>query len=376
MNNLVFSPQPKMDSAGGAAGILVIDIAALKRNYRRLSAASAPARAAAVVKADAYGLGAAKVVTAVYEEGCRHFFVALFSEALQLCSQLPLDVEIFVLNGLLPGSEYACAANNVTPVINSLEQLRQWSLTAHSLNRRLPAVLQFDTGMSRLGIPPEDRPAAKAYLQDSDKIDVRFIMSHLASADEPGSEQNAVQLANMKVIASEFPDIDVCFANSGAVFLGEAYRGVLTRPGIALYGGRPTADMHEPMEQVVGLQVAVAQTRTVQAGAKVGYSGTHIAKEEMRLATISAGYADGLPRSLSSRGAVFYRGTRLPIVGRVSMDSMTIDISCLPKDAIVHGSLVEVIGPHQTLEELASDAETISYEILTSLGRRYARRYV
>jgi alanine racemase len=351
-------------AARGASGYLTIDLAALADNYRLLAAKVAPAKASAVVKADAYGLGAARVAPILYAAGCRDFFVAHFGEAVPLRPILPADARLFVLNGLQPGNEPAAADAGITPVINSQEQLAAWKAVARDRSARLPAVLQFDTGMSRLGLPP---------LED---IDLLFIMSHLASADEPGNDQNEAQRAAMTTIAARYPSTTLCFANSGGVFLGASYHGVLVRPGVALYGGAPTAGVANPMKPVVRLDVAVVQTRTVPAGTRVGYGGTFTAKNEMRLATIAAGYADGLHRCLSDRGAVFYNGIRLPIVGRVSMDSMTVDISALPPGTLRLGSLVEVIGPHQTLEDLASAAGTISYEILTSLGRRYHRDYL
>ena len=360
---------------GGATGYLTIDLAALARNYERLSAEVAPARAVAVVKADAYGLGADRVCERLHAHGCRHFFVAQFGEALSLRPRLPADATIFVLNGLQPGNETACARDGIVPVINSLEQWRQWADAAKALGRRLPAVLQFDTGMSRLGLPPEDRAALAGLMAAERGIDVLFVMSHLASADEPESVQNADQLTEMRRAAAEFPGIDLCFSNSGGIFLGKDYHGVLARPGIALYGGAPTGGVANPMEPVVRLDVAVVQTRTVPAGARVGYSATHVTTAETRLAAISAGYADGLLRSLSSRGAVFYDAVRLPIVGRVSMDSIIVDITALPEGTLKLGSMVEVIGPNQPLEDIARDAGTIAYEILSSLGHRYLRRY-
>lgn len=372
---IVDSRALKLTIDNGACGYLTIDLAALCRNYDKLSTVVAPAKTAAVVKADSYGLGANQVSKALYARGCRHFFVAHFIEALRLRPQLPGDATIFVLNGLLPGNETACADGGIVPVINSLDQLQQWSETARSLQRRLPAVLQFDTGMSRLGIPPEDRNAVAAYLQASDDIDILFIMSHLASADEVAGRQNAEQLAEMRRAAAEFPQYDVSFANSGGIFLGGDFHGVLARPGIALYGGAPTSGVANPMEAVVRLDVAVVQIRTVPEGARVGYGGVHVTKGQTRLATIAAGYADGLPRSLSDRGAVYYDGVRLPIVGRVSMDSTTIDIGALPEGTLSFGSMVEVLGDHQTLDDLARDAGLISYEILTSLGHRFHRQY-
>ena len=369
---------PTLDAtthAGNATGYLTIDLAALARNYERLAAEVAPARAAAVVKADAYGLGAIRVSERLYAHGCRHFFVAQFVEALTLRPHLADDATVFVLNGLQPGNETRCAADGMVPVINSLEQWHQWAGAARVLGRRLPAVLQFDTGMSRLGVPPEDRAALAGLVSAEMGIEVLFVMSHLASADDADSMQNADQRDEMRRVAEEFPQFPVCFANSGGIFLGRDYHGALARPGIALYGGAPTAGRENPVEPVVSLDIAVVQTRTVPAGTRVGYSGTHVTTGVTRLATIAAGYADGLPRSLSSRGAVYCDGVRLPIVGRVSMDSITIDTSALPEGRLTLGSRVEMLGPNQTLEDVARDAGTISYEILTGLGHRYRRQY-
>jgi alanine racemase len=275
----------------------------------------------------------------------------------------------------MPGNESACARENIVPVVNSLEQWHAWSGTAKAFGRTLPAVLQFDTGMSRLGVPPEERAALAGLVTAGGGIDVLFLMSHLASADDPASGQNGDQRAEMDRVAAEFPAYDVCFANSGGIFLGKDYHGVLARPGIALYGGAPTGGRANPMEPVVRLDVAVVQTRSVPPGTRVGYSATHVTAGPTRLATIAAGYADGLPRSLSGRGAAYCDGVRLPIVGRVSMDSITIDISALPEGRVSLGSRVEILGPHQSLEDVARDAGTIAYEILTGLGHRYQRQY-
>lgn len=370
------NPAPARQRQAGATGYLTIDLAAISRNYEVIAAAVAPVKAAAVVKADAYGLGADRVAPALYRSGCRDFFVAQFGEAESLRPQLEADARIYVLNGLQPGAEIACAEAGIIPVLNSMEQYKRWKSTALAQGRILPAVLQFDTGMSRLGIPPEDRAAFATELAQSSAVEIRFIMSHLASADETDNGQNAQQLAEIRKIAAEFPQFGVSFANSGGVFLGADYHGILTRAGIAVYGGALTAGQSNPMQPVVRLDVAVVQTRTVPPGTLIGYGGTHAAKSEMRLATLAAGYADGLPRCLGDRGAVYYAGVRLPIVGRVSMDSVTIDITALPPGTLTLGSLVEVLGPHQTLEDLAKSAGTISYEILTGLGHRYHRDYL
>lgn len=361
---------------GGASGYLSIDLAALRDNYLALASKAPQAMTSAVVKADAYGLGADIVSPVLYDAGCRHFFVAHIDEALSLRLHIGSDAKIFVLNGLQPGNDGSCAALNVIPVLNGLAQVVQWSSQATSLGKTLPAALQIDTGMSRLGLSPDEVDALLAAPELLEGIDLTCIMSHLACADEPDHEVNALQLAAMRKTAKRFPGVPVCFANSGGIFLGTDYHNALMRPGIALYGGAPSAAHPNPMKPVVSLGVAVVQTRNVPAESFVGYGASLRTTQETRLATIAAGYADGLPRSLSGRGAAYFDGIRLPIAGRVSMDSITLDISALPEGALTHGSLVEIIGPNQTLEAIASDADTIAYEILTRLGQRYRRAYI
>lgn len=359
-----------------ACGVLTIDLAALVANYEELVRRAAPSRAAAVVKADAYGLGVAHVAPALYNAGCRDFFVAHFIEALRLKPYLRSDARILVLNGLLPGSEDDCAALGIVPVLNSLEQVANWSATAKALGKTLPAAIQVDTGMSRLGLEPQEVDTLLAEPERLDGVHVDIIMSHLACGDEPEHDANPRQLGRMKAIRKRFGDAKLSFANSAGIFLGEDYRGDLARPGIALYGGAPLDGHDNPMNAVVRLDIRVVQTRTVPEGAEIGYGASFVAKTEMRLATIAAGYADGLPRHLSNSGAAYFGGVRLPIVGRVSMDSIILDVTALEPGALKLGSMVELIGPHQSLEAIAADARTISYEILTSLGRRYDRRYL
>ncbi|WP_137129121.1 alanine racemase [Rhizobium sp. FY34] len=359
----------------GAPGIVTIDLQAIRRNYRRIATLVAPARASAVVKADAYGLGADKVAPALYDEGCRDFFVAQYHEALDLQPLLPADATLYVLNGLQPGIEADCARRAITPVLNSLEQVGRWRSAAQFAGRRLPALLQFDTGMSRLGMSPEEAEALASDDMLLSGIDIVYIMSHLACADEADDPHNAAQAEQMRRFSAMFPGVPVCFGNSAGSFLGETYRGALVRPGLALYGARPTDMLERPMEPVLTIEAAVVQTRTVPAGTSIGYSATHVTTETRRLATISLGYADGILRALSNRGAFFYENIRLPIVGRVSMDSTIIDISDLPEGALHLGSLVEFIGPHQSLEEVAELAGTISWEVLTSIGHRTFRQY-
>ncbi|WP_336801595.1 alanine racemase [Kaistia sp. MMO-174] len=356
-----------------AGGVLTIDLAALAENYRILCQTAAPTRVAAVVKADAYGLGAARVVPVLHEAGCRDFFVAHLIEARRLAAIRPRDSRLYVLNGLLPGGETVCANIGAIPVLNSLDQVQRWSALAIARAVTLEAVLQVDTGMARLGLSLAELQALAADPAALSGIRLTMIMSHLACADQPGHEASPTQLSVMQAASAFFPGLPVSFANSAGVFLGPDYRGALARPGIALYGGAPTVAGH-PMRPVVRLDVRVIQTRTVPAGTAVGYGGTHVTTGETRIATLAAGYADGLPRSLSNRGAAWFDGVRLPILGRVSMDSLMVDVTALPA-ALPPGALVELIGPSQTLDAIASDAGTISYEILTALGQRYHRHY-
>lgn len=358
-----------------APGQLTIDLGALRRNYQALGRRVTPARVAGVVKANAYGLDASLVAPALYAEGCRDFFVAQLSEALALRPILATDASLYVLNGLAPGAEETARAAGVIPVLNCLEQVDAWSALARTRGEELPALLQLDSGMSRLGLAPYEVDELSATPARLAGVRLLYVMSHLASADDPASAQNGAQLGAMNRLAAAFPGVPLCFANSGGIFLDPAFRGALVRPGIALYGAAPTASVPNPMEPVVRLDIRVVQTRTVPAGAKIGYGGAHVADAPMRLATLAAGYADGIPRHLSGCGALYFGATRLPIVGRVSMDSLTVDISALPEGAVSAGQMLEFIGPHQTLDDVAAAAGTISYEILTRLGTRYQRRY-
>lgn len=363
----------RLDPLVGAA-TLTIDLDALCRNYRTLRAVASPAAAAAVVKADAYGLGADRVAPALYREGCRDFFVAHLGEALALRPHLAPDARLYVLNGLQPGTEMLCAEAGIIPVLNSLRQVANWSsLGAAS---PLPAVLQVDSGMSRLGLSPEDARLLASQPSLLAGVQPLFLMSHLAHADAPDAQQNRDQLSAWEGLKALFPGLGFSFSNSGGVFLGPDFHGDLVRPGIALYGGLPSPLAEETVLPVVRLDVPVIQTRTVPAGTLIGYGGDFVSPAEMRLATIEIGYADGLPRSVGGKGAVYCNGVRLPFVGRVSMDSVVVDASALPAGSLELGSKVELIGPNQTIDQLAEAADTIAYEILTSLGRRFHRVYL
>lgn len=358
-------------AAAAAGGILTIGVEAIVANWRSLAARAAPARTAAVVKADAYGLGAVPLVRPLYDAGCRDFFVVALSEADLLRPMLPSDASIYVLNGLLPGTA-AAYGDGVVPVLNSLAQCRAWADATHG---RRPSVIQVDTGMSRLGL---DVAEQQSLVADPDLVaatGARLVMSHLACADEPDKPASGEQLAAFRAARQRLPGLAASLAASSGIFLGTDYHFDLTRPGASLYGIE-TSPRAEGIRPVVDLRVRVAQLREIEVGTSVGYGYTFRASRTVRLATLTVGYADGWWRRFSGgAGAVYFGDIRLPSVGRVSMDSCSVDVSALPVGALAEGDLVELIGPHQSVDDVARAAGTIGYEVLTALGHRYHRIY-
>lgn len=356
-----------------AGAILTIDLGAIRENYRRLRSRLDGVPAAAVLKADSYGLSAAAVAAALMDEGCDTFFVAHVSEAIALRPYVGDRVAMHVLNGLPPGAEDACLEAGAIPVLNSLEQIAAWRDTARRHDRRLPATLQVDSGMARIGLPPTDVERLAATPSALDGVETVLVMSHLACADEPPNPANEAQRREFERLRAMLPAAPASLANSSAIFLGPEYRFDLARPGAALYGINPVPGTPNPMRQAVRLEAKVIQTREVGAGAGIGYGHAFKPSAPLPTATISLGYADGWPRR--AEAAAWFDGVRLPFVGRVSMDSIILDISALPADRLKGGDLVELIGDRQTVDDIAALAGTIGYEILTSLGARFHRQY-
>ena len=360
-----------------AGARLTIDLDAIAANYGLIAQQAAPAAAGAVVKADAYGMGATRVAPTLAAAGCRDFFVAVLGEALDLKPALPQQARIYVLNGLPRGAEEMFVQAGLRPVLNSLSQVRRWAERARELGRPLPAAVQFDTGMSRLGLSPDEVEALCAEPESLAGIEVALVMSHLACADTPLAQANIDQLALFDRLANRLaPDAPRSLANSAASLGLPASHGDLVRPGIALYGGEPFAGRRSGLFDIVRLDARIIQVREIPDGAGVGYDLTYVAKGRRRIATIGMGYADGWPRRIGDRAAAYFQGARLPVVGRVSMDSMALDVTSLGPGALEEGDLVELIGPNQSLEAVAELAGTVSYEILTDLGGRFERRYL
>ena len=375
--------QPAPRRFGSAADIspqaanahLTIDLRALKANYRRLCAELRTVACAAVVKADGYGLGLERVGPALADAGATSFFVAQLSEALRLREVVP-DQKILVLGGLMAGAEATYLQHRIQPVLNSLDDIDRYRLLAEQTGRPLPAALQLDSGMSRLGLPPQELAALVADSARLRGVRIELMLSHLACADEPNHPLNARQLETFRQARAQLPLGQASLANSSGIFLGPAYHFDLGRPGVALYGANPTPGSPNPMSQVVRLQGKILQTREIDAGQCVGYGAAFISQRRRRIATVGVGYADGYLRSLSDRGQAWLGDCPLPLVGRVSMDLITLDVTALSAEQARPGTLVDLLGPKEGVDEVAAKAGTISYEILTSLGQRYHRLYL
>jgi alanine racemase len=362
-----------------AGAVLSIDLAALQANWKTLAQAAGTARCGAAVKGNAYGLGIVPIARALWDAGCREFFVARPTEGGELRTVLPAAV-IYVLDGLFPGQAEYYASHNLCPALISMEEAREWAAFGRVYGRALPCAIHVDTGINRLGFTMTEYAALLAddFLRSG--LNITLLMSHLACADEPAHGMNQRQRDSFAEVRRKLPGIPASLVNSSGIFLGGDYTHDLVRPGIALYGGNPTPGLANPMQAVARLEATVLQTRRVSPGETVGYSATWTAHRPTRLAILGAGYKDGVPRSLSSRSydgpaQVYLGGHRCPVVGRISMDMMAADVTDLPDDAVSRGIRAEILGPHLPIDEAAEWAGTISYELLTRLGSRYARLY-
>jgi alanine racemase len=374
------SPAQPPDSAAARAGaFLTIDLKAVQANYRRLNQELGGVACAAVVKANAYGLGLERVAPALAAAGAGSFFVALPDEGIalrQILAESAPEAEIFLLNGPMRGAEADYLANGLIPVLNSLDDLDRWRALASVQGRPLAAVLHVDTGMSRLGLTEHELDVLAADHGRLEGLELRCVMSHLACAEEASNPMNARQLKAFRAALARLPRSAASLANSSGIFLGPDYHFDLGRPGAALYGINPTPSRPNPMSQVVRLQGKILQLRVIDAPQCVGYGATHRVSGPTRLATVAVGYADGYLRSLSNRGCGHISGVQVPVVGRVSMDLVTFDLSSVPAEVARPGATIDLLDPDLGVDELGVRAGTIGYEILTALGRRYHRSYL
>ncbi|MCA1403289.1 alanine racemase [Ensifer sp. IC3342] len=368
-----------------ASNRLTIDLAALADNWRAMNERSGTACAAAVLKADAYGLGIAQAAPALYAAGARDFFVANAEEGAELRPLVP-DGRIYILAGMWPGNEELFFDNDLVPIINSEEQLAVF-MAALSERGDHPCVLHVDTGMNRLGLSVEEAVALANDPARPASFSPVLIMSHLACGDDPKHPMNLYQLERFREAVAAFEGVPASLANSGGVFLGKDYHFDLTRPGIAVYGGEAVNGAINPMKPVVTAEARIIQVRTVPSGATASYGASARFARESRIATVAIGYADGYHRSVSGGGVTlrqampsgaygFLHGRKVPHVGRVTMDLSLFDVTDLPETAVRAGDYIELFGRNVAIDDVARAGGTIGYELLTSLGHRYYRSYV
>lgn len=358
------------------AAQLTVRLGALRANYRAVESRVAGVTVAPVVKADAYSLGVGPVARALTEAGADIFFVARLEEGIAL-RLLNRSARIVVLDGVMPGTAPALAAHALTPTLNSLDELSEWSAFARGRKERLSAILHVDTGMNRSGLSGEDVSVLSARARELlTGIELVLIMSHLACADEPEHPLNRTQLERFRSCLARLPPAAASLAASAGIELGRDYAFDMVRPGIALYGGNPVPARPNPYQPVVRLTSRVLQVRQVGKGVTVGYGAAFTTARPSSIALVAAGYADGLIRASSATGFAAIAGHRAPFAGRVSMDLAVLDVTDLPPGLVARGAEVEFLGDAVSLSDAASAAGTIAHEVLTSITPRARRIYV
>jgi alanine racemase len=376
----ILSPEANMAAAlATATGVLTVDLDAIVANWRKLEKAAVPAECAGVIKANAYGCGVEPVARALSGAGCKTFFVATLDEARAARAALPASAAIYVLAGLFQNSCDSYAKIDCRPVIGDLNELAEWDVFCRRSGWSGGAAIHIDTGMNRLGLSVLEAHGLLPRIEAGGH-GITLVMSHLVSSEMLNSPINARQLGAFRQIASLFTGVPASLSNSSGIYLGAPFQFDLVRPGAALYGVNPTPEADNPMQPVVDLKARIVQIRNIERGDTVGYGGTWTARRPTRLAIVAAGYADGYFRAASSndgtRGAdVVVAGQRCPIAGRISMDLMAVDITDVPPKSARRGHMVTLIGEGITVDELAHHFGTIGYEVLTSLGSRFARIY-
>lgn len=363
----------------GLGGRLTIDLGAIVKNWQALDAISDKALTGAVIKGDAYGTGLLPAGMALFNAGARFFFVATPDEAITLRRELD-HAHIFVLNGLFPGAAELYEKKRIMPVLSSMPMLEEWLAHCMKKNEALPAALHFDTGMNRLGFRLGEADLVRNQIEQFGYMP-QMIMSHLACADQPNHEKNRTQLALFQSILAQFPGIPASLSNSAGMMIGRENHFQMVRPGIALFGGRAVIGRKNPMTPVIKLEVPVLQVREGRTGETVGYGASFTLDRDSRIAILALGYADGFLRSLSSTntrqgGRVVFNNRILPVIGRVSMDLIAVDVTDLDEGMLQPGDMMEVFGKTINIDSQAELGNTIGYEILTSLKGRYKRSYI
>jgi alanine racemase len=367
------SPVAALAPVAETGGMLTIDIAAIVGNWQTLARQLITVECAAVVKANAYGLGLKPVVAALAKAGCKTFFVADLAEARTVRARAR-DATIYVLHGFALESADSFIELGARPVINSMTELAEWDTFVAARGWQGGAALHVDTGMNRLGVSPEEAAALAPRVQTQNH-GITLLLSHLACADVPGHPLTAKQLRMFRELRTLYSGIPASLANSSGIFLGDAAYFDLARPGAALYGINPTPSQPNPMQPVVELTGRILQIRAVARDQTIGYGATWTARRNSRIAVVAAGYADGLLRAASASdehpgGSAIVAGKRCPIVGRISMDLMAVDITDLADAAVHRSDYATLIGGELSIDDVAAAAGTIGYEVLTRLSAR------
>lgn len=365
------------DIPASTSTVLDVDLEAIAHNYRFVQEKIGHRVCAPAIKANAYGLGMIPVGKALWAIGARDFFVATLEEGITLRQHLPFAT-IYVLNGLWAGTESLIHRHQLTPVLGDLGQVVKWKQFAHKVDELLPAILQVDTGLVRLGLSLAEVQKLAKSSKELEGVSLKYLMSHLACAYQPDHIYNVAQRDAFLQAQKLFPEVPVSLSGSGGMFQGSEYFFDMVRPGRILYGSTFTAgeDFIGKVKHVITLRARILQIQDVPQGHSVGYDQTYRAEKPLRLATLGIGYADGYFRCLSNRGYGFINGVRVPVVGRISMDLMTVDVTNVPENMAYPGAWVELINADMTIDDLATLADTVSWEILTRLGERPFRRYI
>ncbi len=356
---------------------LDINLKSLSENYLKIKKkVNKNCLVAATVKSNAYGLGVNKVLPALIKSKCKHFFVASTDEAIEI-RKINKKIEVFILNGLVLDNFNIISKYKLIPVINDLKQLRKIERYQSKFNKKLKIAIHFDTGMSRLGL---DKKEAADLIENKSKLiknsDLVLIMSHLACADDPKNNKNHTQLDEFNKIRSHFPNCLHSISNSGGVLLGKKYNLDMVRPGISLYGGNCQIRERKHYKNVVSLKSKLIQTREINKGDTVGYGATFKARKKMKVGTFAIGYGDGFSRLFSNNCKIYLNNKRINLIGRVSMDLVTVDLTSFINLEQIANKEFEFIGNKNPINTVCESINTIPYEILTNLGKRYQRRYI
>jgi len=358
---------------------LVVNLGHVAANYRRLAQEAKTAECAAVLKADGYGMGAVPIALRLHQEGCRSFFVAFAHEGVALREAFVdrgLEAHIYVLNGFFPGAEGTYAEFHLIPALTDLDQVDRWQAFCRMTGRKLPAALHIDTGMSRTGLPSKEYMALASNPELLEGMDLKLVLSQMAYSHDENMTFSNQQRQRFDQAIRHLPKMKASLAKSGVIFLGSEFHYDMVRPGIALHGINPINEKASPLQQTMELWGRIYQIQDVVVGQSIGYSQTFVAASARRVATIGVGYADGYPWVLGNKGHVDIAGYKAPIVGRISMDVMSVDVTDVPETHLIMGGWVRLMGGDISVESIAKLSGTVPYEILLRMGKRFRRVYI